>query len=302
MTEQVHLRHVRHVLSEYLEGELRLNERQTVEKHLKVCPACQQEMRVLRRTVNLLLRLPRETTPTDFMDKLKIRIEQYEVKSRSMAEPVPAAPLLTTLVQWMFGLGRLLFFPPPARIPLYIGTVILGLATILLRTSSEQTTTTQILPTVSATPRSEALPQKMVSVADETPQAVTTAGPVPEQTLSPATSPPSPVKALNVGSALVWRVTGSEPTILRQQVKALVSQKVEAVVVQEEERLLVISLPTARLPALHQELNALGTVNLPEAEIVPTTPPTPTTVVHIEFIRSPSVVAPLNPTQLPDHS
>ena len=250
----------------------------------------------------MLQRLPRETTLTDFMDKLKIRIEQHEAKSQPVAEPVPAVPLLAALVWRMLGLGRLLFFPLPARIPLYLGIVVLGLATVLLRTSSEHTTGTQILPTVSAPPRSEALPQKMVSVADETIQTVATAESAPEQFLSPATPSPSPTKALNVGSALVWRVTGSEPAILRQQVKALASQRAEAVVVQEEERLLVISLPTARLPALRQELNTLGTASLREAEIVPNTPTPPTTVVHIEFIRSPSVVAPPDPTQLPGHS
>ena len=298
MIEHIHLRHVRHVLSEYLEGELLLSERQTVERHLKVCAVCRQELRVLRQTVDALQRLPRETTPTDFMDKLRVRIEQHDRKSQTMMNPTPVAPF-TALAQQVLRLGRLLFFPLPARIPLYTGIIMLGLATVLLRTSSEQITATQVLPTVSAPPRSEALPQKMASVADETIQAVATVGSAPEQLLSSATPQLSPTKALNVGPALVWRVAGSEPAILRQQVKALVSQRAEAVVVQEEERLLVISLPTAGLPALRQELNTLGTANLPESESVPTTP---TTVVHIEFIRSPSVVAPPHPALLPGRS
>jgi hypothetical protein len=139
----------------------------------------------------------------------------------------------------------------------------------------------------------------MVNAVDETIQAVATVESAPEQPLSPAPLPASSAKALNVGSALVWRVTGSEPAILRQQVKALVSQRAEAVIVQEEERVLVISLSTARLPALRQELNTLGMTNLPEAEIVPNTS---TTVVRIEFTRSPPVVAPSHPPQLPGRS
>lgn len=88
MMEHVHLKHV---LSEYLEGELLLSERQTVGLHLKICAVCRQELRLLRQIVSALQRLPRETTPSDFRDKLRIRIEQYERKSQPVAELVPAA-------------------------------------------------------------------------------------------------------------------------------------------------------------------------------------------------------------------
>lgn len=295
MTEHVHHRHF---LSEYLEGELPLSERQTVERHLKVCAVCRQELRLLRQTVDALQRLPRETTPTDFMDKLRIRIEQHDRKSQLVADPAPVAPF-TTLAQQVLRLGRLLFFPLSTRMPIYAGIVVLGFATVLLRASSEQTTATRVLPTVSTPPRSEVLPQGMASVASEKIQAVATAESTPEQLLSPVAPLPPPTESLNVGPALVWRVAGSEPAILRQQVKALVSQRAEAVVVQEEERLLVISLPTAGLPALREELRTLATTGLPEAEIVPNTP---TVVVHIKFIRSPSVAAPSNPAQFPGRS
>lgn len=296
MTEHVH---PRHVLSEYFEGELLLSERQTVERHLKVCAVCRQELCVLRRTVDALQRLPREITPSDFMDKLRSRVEQHEVKSQRVAGPVSGALSRAALVRQVLELRRLLFFPLPARLPISLGIVVLGLATVLSRTSSEPPTTTQVLPTVSAPSHWEALPQKMASVTDEKIQAVPTVESAPEQTPSSSTPQLSPTKTLNVGSALVWRVTGSEPLILRQQVKALVSQSAEAIVIQEEENLLVISLPTVRLPALRRELNTLGTVNFPDAEIGPNTP---TTVVHIEFIRSSSVVAPPHPAQLSGRS
>jgi hypothetical protein len=297
MTEHGHLRHV---LSEYLEGELLLSERQTVERHLKICAVCRQELRILSQTVGALQRLPSETTPPDFMDKLRIRIEQHHRKSQPMAEPVPATPPLAALARWVLGLRQLLFFPLSNKIAVYAGIVILGFATILLRTlSSEQTPATQVSPTVSAPLHSKALLQGMVNVVDETTRAVATVESVPTQLPPSATFAASPTKALDIGSALVWRVTGDEPAILRQKVKALVSQKAEVVVVQEEEYLLVISLPTARLPALRQDLNTLGTANLSEVEIVPNTS---TTEVHIEFPRSPPVVAPSNPAQLPSRS
>ena len=296
MTKYVHLRHV---LSEYLEGELLLSERQTVERHLKICAVCRQELRVLRQTVDALQRLPRETTPTDFMDKLKIRIEQHDRKSQPVAESVSAALPLAALLRWVLGLERLLLFPFPARISLYLGIVVLGVATVLLRVSSEQTTTTQRLSTVTTPPRSEVLPQGIAGVAGEKIQTIDTTEHTPEQLFSPITSPPSPTESLTVAPALVWRVAGSEPTILRQQVKALVSQSAGAVVVQEEERLLVISLPAAELPALREELRTLAVTGLPKAEIFPNTP---TAVVHIKFIRSPSVATPSTPAQLPGRS
>ena len=88
MTEHVHLRHF---LSEYLEGELLLSERQTVEQHLKICAVCRQELCVLRLIVSALQRLPRDTAPSDFMDKLRICIEQHERKSQTVSDLVPAA-------------------------------------------------------------------------------------------------------------------------------------------------------------------------------------------------------------------
>lgn len=290
--------HLGHALSEYLEGEVLLSERQTVVRHLKVCAVCRQELRVLRQTVDALERLPYETTPTDFIDKLRLRIEQLERKSQSVVATAPVAPC-PSLAQQEHRRGQFLFFPLPAWMPLYIGIVVLGFATVLLREASEQPTATRIVRTVPAPLPSEVLPQRVSSGVDETIQAAATAESTLEQHLSPVTSRLPPTESLSTGPMLVWRVAGSEPAILRQQVKQLVSQKAEAVVVQEEERLLVISLPSAMLSAVRQELNTLGTENLPEAEIVPHTL---TTVVRIEFLRAPSIVAPPTSAQPPGRS
>jgi anti-sigma factor RsiW len=112
--------HMKHALSEYLEGELLLSERQTVERHLKVCAVCRQELRTLRRTVDALQRLPHETTPTDFMDKLKMRIARHEVKSQYVPDRAPEPP--AALARWVLDPGRILFFSLLTRIPLYIQT------------------------------------------------------------------------------------------------------------------------------------------------------------------------------------
>ena len=293
MTEHVHLRHV---LSEYLEGELLLSERQIVERHLKVCALCRQEMRVLRRTVAMLQWMPRETTPIDFMDKLRIRIKQKERKAQLVVTPTSVTPFLA-LAQQVLHLGRLLFFPLSTnKTPIYTVIIVLGFVTVLLRTSSEHFTTTQVSPTGSASLLLEASSQVMAKVADEKPQAVAMAESTPKKLRLSITSPSSPKEALNVSPTLIWRIVGSEPTILRQQVKALVSQRVGAVVIQEEEHFIEISLPTDMLPLLREELRTLGTTNLPEAEIAQHPP---TTVVHVQFIRSPSVAAPLSPVQSP---
>jgi len=53
---------------------------------------------------------------------------------------------------------------------------------------------------------------------------------------------------------LRWRVVGSEPAALHEQVKALVGRMAGAVIVKEEEHLLLISLPTPELLPFHQEL------------------------------------------------
>ena len=83
--------------------------------------------------------------------------------------------------------------------------------------------------------------------------------------------------------SLTWRVTTSDPTALRERAKTFVGQISEAAIVKESESLLVVSLPTQKLPALRQELSKLGSVSTPEGE---TTPSAPTTLLRLMFVRS----------------
>jgi hypothetical protein len=207
---------------------------------------------------------------------------------------VPHAPALATLATWVYSLGRILFWPRYVKLPLYTSVAVLGLAALLLRASPEKTTATLALPTASAPLPLEPLSPQRGSIASETMQPVGTAGSTAEKVLPALAAPPSPTETPNVDQRLMWRVAGTEPAILRQQVKALVGRIAGALIVQEDEFLLVISLPTETLPALREELSALGEASVPEASGIPNTP---ITLLHVKFVRSPSVVLPPHPEQ-----
>lgn len=295
MTEPVH---TLHLFSEYLAGELLLPDRQAVQSHLKTCEVCRQELRCLRQTVTMLQRLPRDTTPADFMDKLRERIERREARSRPMEEQGSVESSLATLAQRVRGLGRFLVSPLPPRLPLCTGVVILALATWLWRASPDKVTAVPAPPVLpGSSPSAPALSQA-VSVVSASVRARTTTAPAPEQLSSPIASPPSPLETHSLVRTLRWRVAGSDPTVLRQQVKALVGQSTGAVIVQEEERLLVVALPTQELLALRQELGKLGEPSTPETEVAPDTW---TTLLHVEFVRTPSIVSPPVDENPPSH-
>ena len=98
----------------------------------------------------------------------------------------------------------------------------------------------------------------------------------------PTTSLDLPEGSSSVIESLTWRVVGSDLVSLREQTKAIVGQIAEAVIVKENESLLIISLPTQKLPAVHQELSKLGSISTPETEA---TPHAPTTLLRLRFVR-----------------
>jgi hypothetical protein len=102
----------------------------------------------------------------------------------------------------------------------------------------------------------------------------------------------------SVVAALRWRVVGSEPAALHQQVKALVGRMAGAVIVKEEEHLLLISLPTPELPAFYQELSKMGQVSALEADLAPGSP---TTLLQVTFIQQVAVSYPAG-ERLSSHS
>jgi len=57
---------VEELLSAYIDGELSIEEATLVEKHLRLCSACTQELETLRQTVNLVRQLPAVSPPRSF--------------------------------------------------------------------------------------------------------------------------------------------------------------------------------------------------------------------------------------------
>lgn len=57
---------VEELLSAYIDGELSIKEATLVEKHLRLCSACTQDLETLRQTVNLVRQLPAVSPPRSF--------------------------------------------------------------------------------------------------------------------------------------------------------------------------------------------------------------------------------------------
>ena len=51
-------------LSDYLDDDLTLGERERVEEHVGICPHCRRVLRTLRRTLQSLMELPVEPRPS----------------------------------------------------------------------------------------------------------------------------------------------------------------------------------------------------------------------------------------------
>jgi hypothetical protein len=85
-------RRVRNALSEYIDGRLTSEERETVEHHLEKCAACAQELESLRSTVEMLHQVPDVALPRSFV------LREAEVEREAPApqrrggwlRPVPA--------------------------------------------------------------------------------------------------------------------------------------------------------------------------------------------------------------------
>ena len=89
-------------------------------------------------------------------------------------------------------------------------------------------------------------------------------------TLSPHTRAQDGPSAIPEGSGSIiqpvsWQLTGENAADLTEQVRAVVRQFEGAILVKDEEDILVLSLPSAKLTGLHQKLSTLGTLTSPEA-------------------------------------
>ncbi|MGE0684631.1 MAG: anti-sigma factor, partial [Candidatus Binatia bacterium] len=254
--------HQIHFLSEYLEGEPSLIQRQVVEAHLRTCAACRQELTLLRQMVNILQKLPLLTTPADFEEKFHWQIEQktkglqntqgedartlaaeqLPVQETTTRAPAAAPSPITPLLRKTSRLRYIFQFPLLVQIQLYACVALLGLSIVLSHIASEEPTLDPEQSTLQVTSHSASSSQQGMTAAGNTIQPIDATIPSPKQhTLSSTAETPG------TNQPLRWRVAGSEPALLRRQVKELAGQIEGAALVQEQEDLLLISLPTQKL-------------------------------------------------------
>ncbi len=81
-------------LSEYLEGELPLQEREQIEAHLQSCPSCAAERDELAALLNALGELPSAELPAGFHAALMERLHREANKKREGIEPEATKPVL----------------------------------------------------------------------------------------------------------------------------------------------------------------------------------------------------------------
>jgi len=65
---------VKEQLSAYLDGELDAPIAEAVERHLRECSECRDELRSLKRTVSMLRSLPRAKAPNDLLERVRVGI------------------------------------------------------------------------------------------------------------------------------------------------------------------------------------------------------------------------------------
>jgi hypothetical protein len=215
--------------------------------------------------------------------------EQPSVLDTAARTPVAAttSPIIA-LMRTAPRLGRLLQFPLQVQIPLYACVALLGLGMVFSHIASEKPALTSGQSKLQGAPRPESSSQQVTTVTGNTLQPVDAIIPSPEQPVLLDTTLPTTMEPLGARQPLRWRVAGSEPALLRRQVKELARQAEGAVIVQEREDLLLISFPTQELGAFREKLAKLGTTNDLENELVSNVS---TTLLSITFIREPSVAS-----------
>jgi hypothetical protein len=111
------------LLDGWAEGELESSQRRMVEGHLKGCPPCQRELEAFRRTIRLLTEFREVEEPTDFVQRVRQRIEGKQrrfVLVRLLPNPALARVLIGVSSVLLAAIGVWLvvkpFSPAPQRI------------------------------------------------------------------------------------------------------------------------------------------------------------------------------------------
>ncbi|MGE0821235.1 MAG: anti-sigma factor [Candidatus Binatia bacterium] len=301
--------HTTHLFSQYLAGELSVTEKQLVETHILHCETCKHELRLLRHTVNILEDLPLATPPANFEEKLFSQIvrvgvprqdaqeqrtrvpadeHQYVPKTLSLTPAAP--PSLMAALEKVQQCGRALRFLVQIKVPLYACALFVMLSLLFSHLASEPPVLMQTHLKLEAPSQSEPVPSRQVAtVTDNAIHPIDAAIDTAEQSPVFDSVPSAPIETPHVDQTLRWRVTGSDPTVLRQQIKAFVQQTDGATILEEQERLLLISTPAQEVEVLRKKLDELGKSDILENDTIPNSQ---ATLLRIEFVQTPSVAAP----------
>ncbi len=76
------MKHAEHI-SEFLDGELDEAACDELRSHLQECPECRKCFESLKKTVEMLRRLPRETVPSDIKIRLRTSLRECIAQERS---------------------------------------------------------------------------------------------------------------------------------------------------------------------------------------------------------------------------
>ena len=229
---------------------------------------------------------------------------------------IPSVARLTpSMSPWIVHrLGRFwrrVCFPMRLQLPLYAAVGVAVAVAFLLHSSPQELAPDQNITLVRPQNVTQPPHQKLASVDVREPQppgASTSppqpildihTPPVPQSPLAQSSQgqdpllPSSPIAALEgalpMEESVVWRVEGAQPEGMRAQAKVLAQQIPGALIVQEGDGLLVLSLPTPQLPAFEQALRELGQVHTGGSQADPANPTTTLQVRFLFALRSSSL-------------
>ncbi len=178
---------VEELLSAYIDGELSVEEATLVEKHLRDCSACTQDLETLRQTVNLVRQLPAVSPPRSFTISRLVVPERPWAWGYVYLRGATALAALLLIVLLAGDLGFQYLWAPrmaaPAPVPMALEATFEAPEATVQAPEAE-------MEEVPAPAAGEALDQ--VGQGEETPAPPTEATPV----LAPCTEATPPVEGL----------------------------------------------------------------------------------------------------------
>lgn len=186
---------VEELLSAYIDGELSIKETTLVEKHLRQCPACTQDLETLRQTVNLVRQLPAISPPRSFTVSHLLVPERPWARGYVYLRGATALAAFLLIVLLAGDLGFQYLWAPrmaaPAPQPMALeATIEAPEATVQALETTVEAPEAEIEVSVEAPPAREALDMEAQKV--EEPPAPPAEATPPAERLGPALPSPEP--------------------------------------------------------------------------------------------------------------